>query len=94
MHIPLFLFHVLLQNNQIAPGFHIDLLGDSLFSCFRKPFYLDEHIDRFLNSAQLLKLKVSHTKEQIRDIVLEGIRRNTHMNEFYIKMVALPAPKE
>jgi len=42
----------------------------------KKPFHLDDHIDRFLNSAELLNLPVKKTKDEVRQIVLDLIEKN------------------
>jgi D-alanine transaminase/branched-chain amino acid aminotransferase len=40
------------------------------------PLFLDDHIDRFFNSADRLHLQTRHTKEEVKEIVAELIRRN------------------
>lgn len=49
---------------------------DFLRTYNRKPFLLDEHINRFFNSLKVLKLKPVYTKEKIKELVKEGIKKN------------------
>ena len=38
-------------------------------------FALDEHIDRFYNSAGLLQIKLPHTKEKMKKLLEEMVRK-------------------
>lgn len=38
-------------------------------------FALDEHIDRFFNSAGLLKIKIPHSKKEIKEILKEMVKK-------------------
>lgn len=49
---------------------------DFLRTYDRQPFCLDDHLNRFFNSAKLLGLKVPKTKKEIRNIIFEGIKKN------------------
>src|SRR3982750_2451739 len=54
--------------------------GYGLFDYFRTsdnfPLFIDDYLDRFFNSASLLRLKIPHSKEHIKSLVDELIRRN------------------
>lgn len=54
--------------------------GYGVFDFFRAanyvPFFIDDHLDRFFNSAAMLRLPVPHSKEEIKDIITEMIERN------------------
>lgn len=56
------------------------LRGFGIFDYLRtygtEPFRLDEHIDRFSNSARLMGMTVKYSKDELRDIIHEGITRN------------------
>lgn len=40
------------------------------------PFRLDDHIERFMNSARLMGMKPRYTKDEIASIIHEGIKKN------------------
>ncbi|KAL6073538.1 Dalanine aminotransferase [Balamuthia mandrillaris] len=52
-----------------------------------KPFLMEEHLQRFENTARLMKIPFTRSVEELKELVHEGIRRNSHMKEFYIKVV-------
>jgi branched-subunit amino acid aminotransferase/4-amino-4-deoxychorismate lyase len=54
-----------------------------------KPFYLERHLDRFFNSLTMLRLKISYSREQVKELVEEVVRLNSATN-FHIKLFALP----
>ncbi len=62
------------------------LRGFAIFDFLRtygkKPFRLDDHIDRFFNSARLMGMKPVNSKEEISALVMEGIEKSgfTHTN--------------
>ena len=70
---------------------HVVLYGDAVFdtACAwaGKVFKLDEHIDRFFESAHALKLEVLLDRQALKEIILELMRRNELQNA-YIKMIA------
>ncbi len=47
-------------------------------------FQLNKHIDRFLHSAGVLKMKLSYSKQEIIDIIIEVMRVN-HLESAYIR---------
>lgn len=54
--------------------------GFGIFDFFRTsnniPLFLEDYLDRFFHSAEQLKLQPTHTKEEIRAIVFELIKKN------------------
>lgn len=60
---------------------------DFLVTYGKKPFLLDEHLDRLTNSAKLIGLPLPYTKEQIKKFTLKTIKRNRG-KEFTIRLVA------
>ncbi|MDF2942768.1 MAG: D-amino acid aminotransferase [Herbinix sp.] len=46
-------------------------------------FNLEEHIDRFYNSAELLQIKIPHTKEDLKKILLEMVSK-VEGNELFV----------
>lgn len=50
------------------------------------PFYLDAHLDRLSNSAQLIGLQLPHSQDEIRQIILDTIARNNH-EEYNVRIV-------
>jgi len=41
-----------------------------------KPLFLEDHLDRFFNSAAFMRLKINHSREEIKAIVYTLIERN------------------
>lgn len=60
---------------------------DYLRTYNNKPFRLNDHIDRFFNSADALGIKIKLTKLQLKSIVLKGIKKN-NFKETNIRIVA------
>ncbi len=60
---------------------------DFLRTYNRKPFMLNEHIDRLLNSANEVFLKVNYSKDEIHDAVMETIKRNSQYSEMNIRII-------
>ncbi len=65
--------------------------GDGVYEVIvtynKKPFKLDEHISRLFYSASEIELKIPYTKDQIRDIVFEGIKKLNQDNiKIYIQV--------
>jgi len=56
-------------------GYFGDGVYDATCSRNYKMFALDEHIDRFFNSAALLKIKIHYTKQEIADILNEMVKK-------------------
>lgn len=51
---------------------------ESLRTYHRRPFHLDEHLQRLYRSAQLIELDVTFSFDVLRNIVLESIQRNAY----------------
>lgn len=49
---------------------------------------LDEHIDRFFRSCAAIRIDLPFTREEMRDVTLETIRRNGFRSDLYIRPVA------
>ncbi|MEO0159118.1 MAG: aminotransferase class IV [candidate division WOR-3 bacterium] len=65
--------------------------GDGVYEVIitynKKPFKLDEHINRLFYSAREIELKVPFKKEEIKDIVFEGIKKlNQDSIKIYIQV--------
>lgn len=52
-----------------------DGVYDATYSRNHVIFALDEHIDRFFNSASLLKIKIPHTKEELKEILKDMVKK-------------------
>lgn len=52
----------------------------------RKPFFLNDHLERFFYSAKLVNLKIPKTKKEIEKIVFKGIEKNPG-SELNIKII-------
>ena len=69
---------------------HAYLYGDGVFDslCARSGyvFMLDEHLERLYRSAKVIRLDFHMPKEELRDIVLETVRRNGLLDA-YIKVI-------
>ncbi len=74
---------------------HGYLYGDGVFEGIRayngRVFRLDEHLDRLYESAQTVMLQVPLTKEQLREAVLETLRRNG-LRDGYVRLVVSRGP--
>ena len=60
------------------------LYGDAIFEGIReysgRVFKLDEHLDRLYDSAQITAIKIPLTKAQMKDVILQLLRRNKLMD--------------
>ncbi|MDR1734337.1 MAG: aminotransferase class IV [Oscillospiraceae bacterium] len=52
-----------------------DGVYDATYSRNYKIFTLDEHVDRFFNSAGLLEIPIPHTKEEVKSILLDMVSK-------------------
>ena len=63
---------------------------DFLRTYNQRPFYLDEHLKRLLNSAKLINLKHNYNLKKLRKIVLQTLQKNIqkshHKSEFNIRI--------
>ncbi|MCE5335447.1 MAG: aminotransferase class IV [Desulfobacteraceae bacterium] len=60
---------------------------DFLITYNRRPFYLEDHVRRFQNSARCIGLEIKHGKDEICEIVEETLGRNSHHTESAIRIV-------
>jgi branched-chain amino acid aminotransferase len=86
-------------NGEFVPGSeakisvfdHAVLYGDGVYDTMcawdRMVFKLDEHVDRLFESAHAVKLVLPLTKRELKEIILETVRRNNLVNA-YVKVVA------
>lgn len=74
---------------------HGYLYGDGVFEGIRayngRVFRLDEHLDRLFESARTVMLRVPLTKEELREAVLETLRRNG-LRDGYVRLVVSRGP--
>ena len=52
-----------------------DGVYDATYSRNYKIFSLDEHIDRFYNSAEFLEIKLPYSKEEMKDILNDSVKK-------------------
>ena len=77
---------------------HGIMYGDGVFEGIRaydgKVFKLDAHLDRLYASAKIIRLQIPLTKEEMRAIVLDTIRRNglrdAHIRPIVTRGVGMP----
>ncbi len=60
---------------------------DFLITYSKRPFHLQEHVQRLENSASYIGLEIRHTNDQICEIVAETVRQNPHHTESAIRIV-------
>ncbi|KGX92443.1 branched-chain amino acid aminotransferase [Pontibacillus halophilus JSM 076056 = DSM 19796] len=69
---------------------HGFLYGDGVFEGIRaysgNVFKLDEHVNRLFESAQSIMLMVPYTKEELKQIVVDTVRKN-NLSDAYIRVV-------
>lgn len=69
---------------------HGYLYGDGVFEGIRayngRVFKLDEHLDRLYEGIRTLMLNVKYTREEMKEIVLETLRKN-NLRDAYIRLV-------
>ena len=58
---------------------HVVLYGDGVYDTLvgwnQKLFRLDEHLDRLYESAHAVKIEIPHSKDELKEIVKETVRR-------------------
>lgn len=59
---------------------------DFLITYNKKPFLLEEHLDRLLSSAKQIDLKVPYSKNQLKSFVLQTIEKN-HGSSLTIRII-------
>lgn len=60
---------------------------DFLITYNKRPFHLEEHVQRLENSARYIGLEINHTNSEICEIVQETVKRNHHHMESGIRIV-------
>lgn len=69
----------LIENMKIPMNDRVCYFGDGVYDATysrnHKIFALDEHIERFFNSAGLLKIKIPYTKGQLKEILNEMVSK-------------------
>jgi len=78
------------QNELKISAFDITFLRgygafDFLRTYNRRPFLLNEHIDRFLNTIKQMEMDFPHSKKDLERLVHQGIEKNPDLHDFYIK---------
>jgi len=70
---------------------HGFLYGDGIFEGIKayngRVFALDEHVERFFDSAQSIMLQLPVSRRELKDAILETVRRNK-LSDAYIRPVA------
>ncbi|MDP8235445.1 MAG: branched-chain-amino-acid transaminase [Candidatus Erginobacter occultus] len=78
------------EDARISVFDHGLLYGDGVFEGIRvyagKIFRLDEHLERLYESAKAIDLRVGQTITEMRDLVLEAVRRNG-LADAYIRLL-------
>ena len=71
------------------------LYGDGVFEGIRaynkRVFKLERHVERMYQSAKAIDLKIPHTPEEFRDLILETCRRN-NVVDGYIRPIVTRGP--
>lgn len=80
------------ENELVIPVRDLGFLrGYAVFDFLRtynnKPFKIAEHIDRLYRSADLIGLKISKSRQEIKELVDEAVKRNTNGQEKFIKII-------
>lgn len=69
----------LIENMKIPMNDRVCYFGDGVYDATysrnHKIFALDEHIERFFNSAGLLKIKIPYTKDQLKELLNEMVSK-------------------
>ena len=70
---------------------HGFLYGDGVFEGIKayngRVFALDEHVDRFFESAQSIQLELPLSRSEMKNAIIETVRRN-NLRDAYIRPVA------
>lgn len=79
------------QDAKVSVYDHGFLYGDGVFEGIRsydgRIFGLDEHVDRFYESAQSIMLELPLSRTELKEVILETVRRN-NLRDAYIRPVA------
>lgn len=67
------------------------LRGYAIFDYFitynKRPFKLEDHIDRLFNSAQAIDLDIPYTKDAIREMIFKIIKENKDLGQLSVKII-------
>ncbi|WP_456278710.1 D-amino-acid transaminase [Bacillus sp. AK128] len=72
--------------------------GDGIYEVVRvyneKPFMLEEHLDRFEKSAEAISMTLPYSREELKEIISEGINRSQEKNvDVYFQVTRGIAPR-
>ncbi|GFP74587.1 D-amino acid aminotransferase [Clostridium fungisolvens] len=69
----------LIENMKIPMNDRVCYFGDGVYDATysrnHKIFALDEHIDRFYNSAELLSIKIPYTKDELKNLLKDLVKK-------------------
>ncbi|GGA85674.1 D-amino-acid transaminase [Ornithinibacillus halotolerans] len=74
--------------------------GDGIYEVIRiyngKYYLFDEHVDRLYRSAEAIKLQISQTKDELKELLLELLKRNgmTEDGKVYMQISRGSAPRD
>jgi len=78
------------EHAKISVFDHGFLYGDGVFEGIRayngKIFKLDEHIDRLLDSAKAIDLKIKHSHQELCDLCYESLKQNK-LEDAYLRVI-------
>ncbi len=79
----------------LTHGLHYGYAVFEGIRCFRTPkgpaiFRLQEHMERFMNSAKIYRMGLEHSKKELEEACVELVRQNG-MDECYIRPIAFSA---
>ncbi|WP_022667743.1 aminotransferase class IV [Desulfospira joergensenii] len=60
---------------------------DFMITYNRRPFHLEDHVDRLGNSAREIGLKINKSHEEICGIVRETLEKNAHHEESFVRLL-------
>lgn len=64
-----------------------DGVYDALSAFNGVPFNLDKHVDRFFNSIAAIDIHSPYSKEEVKDIIVEAVKKVSHIQSFvYFQM--------
>ncbi|MBV4431483.1 D-amino acid aminotransferase [Clostridium tyrobutyricum] len=76
----------LIENMTIPMNDRVCYFGDGVydaaFSRNHVIFALDEHIDRFFNSAGLLRIKIPYTKDELKTLLIDMVKKVDAVEQF------------
>ena len=69
----------LIENMKVPMNDRVCYFGDGVYDATysrnHKIFALDEHIDRFFNSAGLLQMKIPYTKSELKELLCDMVKK-------------------